>query len=390
MNFIINKFRNRDIWSNYFLYLIYFLLGMYYPLFSFMRQTFPDHMGIVVLYNHVLILLLLVKIILQKNSLVDWIFVFILLYLCRKSYQYNYDFYNIFGTMMFLCCAKNIEINKIIRLDLFLRVIRSILFLTFPFIELMVNHINYIVGSRERTFFGWTHPNMMGLDFLLLSLDIMYLRKEKKKWYDIFLYILIIVFLDKTANSRTAEVIIAGLIIIQLLSILLKESWVHNIIVLFTSGAFLLCIGIPSLGSYRYTLYPDFFLEHDNTMVSRIQLTLDFYNRNGRFALYGFPIEESDCLDMMYPYIGLHWGLAAMIIITLAISYTIYKAAQKHDTGFLILLLCFLIYGWSEVAHVYPVYSYFSLLIGYYIMNYPPIIFSTEKVINIFNKLKRV
>ena len=90
---------------------------------------------------------------------------------------------------------------------------------------------------------------------------------------------------------------------------------------------FLLCIGIPSLGSYLYTLYPDFFLEHDNTMISRIQLTLDFYNRNGRFALYGFPVEESDCLDMMYPYISLHWGIAAMIIITLATSYAIYKAA---------------------------------------------------------------
>ena len=64
-------------------------------------------------FYHILLILLLAKVLLQKNSVFDWIFLAGLFYLCYKSYQYNYDFYNIFGTMMFLCCAKNIEIKKI-------------------------------------------------------------------------------------------------------------------------------------------------------------------------------------------------------------------------------------------------------------------------------------
>ena len=317
-------------------------------------------------------ILLLVKVILQKNSVLDCFFLIVLLYLCYKSYQYNYDFYNIFGTMMFLCCAKNIEIKKIVKLDLYVRIVRSALFLTLPFMGLMINKINVWIGGRTRTFFGWTHANMMGLDFLLLAMDIMYLRKECKKWYDCILYAGFIIFLDLTANSRTAEAVIAMLIAIHLLSIVIPKNWFHKMMVLFASGAFLLCVGIPFIGSYLYIRKPELFLQHDGTMLSRIQLTTTFYLRNGGVGFYGFPIEDEDCLDMMFSYIGLHWGIAAFIIIVAAITYAIYKASSEQNTVFLVLLFSFLVYGWAEVAPIYPVYSYFSLLLGYYIMNHKP------------------
>ena len=367
MNILIEKFKQRNEISTIFLYILYFLLGMYYPLFSFMRQTVPQYWNQVTLFYHILLILLLVKVILQKNSVL-----IVLLYLCYKSYQYNYDFYNIFGTMMFLCCAKNIEIKKIVKLDLYVRIVRSALFLTLPFMGLMINKINVWIGGRTRTFFGWTHANMMGLDFLLLAMDIMYLRKECKKWYDCILYAGFIIFLDLTANSRTAEAVIAMLIAIHLLSIVIPKNWFHKMMVLFASGAFLLCVGIPFIGSYLYIHKPELFLQHDGTMLSRIQLTTTFYLRNGGVGFYGFPIEDEDCLDMMFSYIGLHWGIAAFIIIVAAITYAIYKASSEQNTVFLVLLFSFLVYGWAEVAPIYPVYSYFSLLLGYYIMNHKP------------------
>ena len=372
MNILIEKFKQRNEISTIFLYILYFLLGMYYPLFSFMRQTVPQYLNQVTLFYHILLILLLVKVILQKNSVLDCFFLIVLLYLCYKSYQYNYDFYNIFGTMMFLCCAKNIEIKKIVKLDLYVRIVRSALFLTLPFMGLMINKINVWIGGRTRTFFGWTHANMMGLDFLLLAMDIMYLRKECKKWYDCILYAGFIIFLDLTANSRTAEAVIAMLIVIHLLSIVIPKNWFHKMMVLFTSGAFLLCVCIPFIGSYLYIRKPELFLQHDGTMLSRIQLTTTFYLRNGGVGFYGFPIEDEDCLDMMFSYIGLHWGIAAFIVIVAAITYAIYKASSEQNTVFLVLLFSFLVYGWAEVAPIYPVYSYFSLLLGYYIMNHKP------------------
>lgn len=372
MNILIEKFKQRNEISTIFLYILYFLLGMYYLLFSFMRQTVPQYWNQVTLFYHILLILLLVKVIIQKNSVLDCFFLIVLLYLCYKSYQYNYDFYNIFGTMMFLCCAKNIEIKKIVKLDLYVRIVRSALFLTLPFMGLMINKINVWIGGRTRTFFGWTHANMMGLDFLLLAMDIMYLRKECKKWYDCILYAGFIIFLDLTANSKTAEAVIAMLIVIHLLSIVIPKNWFHKMMVLFTSGAFLLCVCIPFIGSYLYIRKPELFLQHDGTMLSRIQLTTTFYLRNGGVGFYGFPIEDEDCLDMMFAYIGLHWGIAAFIIIVAAITYAIYKASSEQNTVFLVLLFSFLVYGWAEVAPIYPVYSYFSLLLGYYIMNRKP------------------
>ena len=372
MNILIEKFKQRNEISTIFLYILYFLLGMYYPLFSFMRQTVPQYWNQVTLFYHILLILLLVKVILQKNSVLDCFFLIVLLYLCYKSYQYNYDFYNIFGTMMFLCCAKNIEIKKIVKLDLYVRIVRSALFLTLPFMGLMFIKLNVWICRSTRPFFFCTHANMMLLDFLLLAMHIMYLRKECKKWYDCILYAGFIIFLDLTANSRTAEAVIAMLIVIHLLSIVIPKNWFHKMMVLFTSGAFLLCVCIPFIGSYLYIRKPELFLQHDGTMLSRIQLTTTFYLRNGGVGFYGFPIEDEDCLDMMFSYIGLHWGIAAFIIIVAAITYAIYKASSEQNTVFLVLLFSFLVYGWAEVAPIYPVYSYFSLLLGYYIMNHKP------------------
>ena len=91
MNILIEKLKQRNAFSTTFLYIIYFLLGMYYPLFSFMRQTVPQYWGQVTLFYHILLILLLAKVLLQKNSVFDWIFLAGLFYLCYKSYQYNYD-----------------------------------------------------------------------------------------------------------------------------------------------------------------------------------------------------------------------------------------------------------------------------------------------------------
>ncbi len=75
---------------------------------------------------------------------------------------------------------------------------------------------------------------------------------------------------------------------------------------------------------------------------------------------------------MMFSYIGLHWGIAAFIVIVAAITYAIYKASSEQNTVFLVLLFSFLEYGWAEVAPISLVFSYFSLLLGYYIMNHKP------------------
>ena len=108
--------------------------------------------------------------------------------------------------------------------------------------------------------------------------------------------------------------------------------------ILFTSGAFALCIGIPLIGSYIYLHTPDVLSQYDSTFLSRIQLTVQVFVKYGRLAFYGFPLETDDCLDMMYSYIGLHWGIAASVIITFAILYAIYRAAKERQTDFLILL----------------------------------------------------
>ena len=79
MNILIEKFKQRNEISTIFLYILYFLLGMYYPLFSFMRQTIPQYWDQVTLFYHILLILLLAQVIIQKNFVLDWFFLFVLL-----------------------------------------------------------------------------------------------------------------------------------------------------------------------------------------------------------------------------------------------------------------------------------------------------------------------
>ena len=52
MNLLIETLQKRDKFSSALLYPVYFLLGLYYPLFSFMRKTFPAYMGQLVVFYH--------------------------------------------------------------------------------------------------------------------------------------------------------------------------------------------------------------------------------------------------------------------------------------------------------------------------------------------------
>ena len=55
MNILIENFKQRNEISTIFLYILYFLLGMYYPFFSFMRQTVPQYWNQVTLFYHILL-----------------------------------------------------------------------------------------------------------------------------------------------------------------------------------------------------------------------------------------------------------------------------------------------------------------------------------------------
>lgn len=353
-----------------FLYILYIGLSMYYPVYSIILKRMPNHIDKLILVYHILLILLLVKIVFQNNSIIDWILLAIMLYLCAKSYQYNYDFYNIFGTMMFLLCAKNIKLDKIIKLDFYIRIIRFVLYFILPYFGWMSNHIHFYVGGRERTFYGWTHPNMMGIDFLLLAMDIFYLRKESRKWYDILLYGSMIVLLDITANSRTAEGAIFLLIIMQLVFIIPYSKWHHFFISCFTVLAYLFSATLPVIGYLLYQHYPEFIYQHTGNLGARFIMTYNIYNKNMGIGFYGFPFyDDYDCLDMLFSYIGLHWGSCAFIIFNAAIIWCLYHAIKLKHTDILVLLLIFFLYSSMETAHIFPTYSYFTLIIGFYCMN---------------------
>ncbi len=56
----------------------------------------------------------------------------------------------------------------------------------------------------------------MGFSFTVMALEWMYLRHRRFRWYDYVGVLTMVLFLDRTANSRTAELLMLGILSVEL------------------------------------------------------------------------------------------------------------------------------------------------------------------------------
>lgn len=316
-------------------------------------------------YN-VLMVLLLVKILLQKNSFKEWCVIGILTVISRLSFEQSGEHYMVL-ILLGICAARNICMERLIWVDLLIRVGRIAGLMILPHISGMINHVDVMVGGRERTFFGWSHPNSMGLDFMLLILDWVLIRKKKMKWYEYLVAFGMIVFLDVTANSRTSEMIIVLLLIFAVFA-WSRNKWSTY----FVNTALWILLGcatlIPVVGVVLCRAAGSVkTFELFGTVGSRFIMTSDFIEKHG-ITLFGVPyLKSEEGLDFMFANLGLHCGILAGIMIALLIAYAIYRSQRENDQMIKIVLFVLLLFACMENAGLNLTFTYFAVILGYYI-----------------------
>lgn len=321
----------------------------------------------------VLLGLTVVKICLQNNSWKEWLIFAGIICIGFFSWYFSGERYS-FLFALIICGCKGADLEKILRVDIVIRWISVILHMILPAIGIVQNNVNVMMGGRPRTFFGWGHPNGMGISFLMICTEWICLRHKKMKWYEYAGILGLVIFLDLTANSRTSEAVIILLLLLEVICIkrfseekkeLCFWKWISSITLLVS-------VLLPIAGTATSMIlgYPS--VEKFGTIGSRFMLTAQFIRNHG-FTWFGceygavgceYIAEQNEYLDMLFANCFLKRGiLFGTLVLSLCIM-AIWIGVKRKNIKYLLLLFVMLLLGTAEQEHINLIYSVFPVLLG--------------------------
>lgn len=320
--------------------------------------------GLLYTYPYLLLLSLLgVKMFIQKNTWKEWILSAAFIVCGYLSWKACGD-RSSFLFMITICACKNVDIDKLIKSDVIVRLSSIILRISLAFIDIVPNNVNVEIGGRERTFFSWGHPNGMGMCMLLLCVEWIYVRHKKMRWYEYILIVGLVIFLDRTVNSRTSELVILVMLALEWLSTVIKKMG-SSFLKYACMGSLILCIASPVIGIGICDILGNELTRKIGTMGSRFALTSRFLHENG-ITICGHAYREDvyDYLDMLFANCllrrGVLFGLIVLILSILCVRFAVKTVNEKM----LLILTAMFLFGVAEQEHLNLIYSAFPVLLG--------------------------
>lgn len=305
------------------------------------------------------------KICIQKNTFMQWGLFILLMVVSVLCYRTTYDRVPILFALG-VCCVKDINLDKVIKVDLAARLACILAYLILPYAGLIENHVNQLQGGRYRTWFGWGNANGMGIAFLFFCMDWIYLKHLKMKWYDYLGIGCIIIFCDLTANSRTAEAILAALLIYEFAAgkWIQSEDARNKVMFALSLAALALAVALPLYSFIQYPLADmGIQLPFPETVKGRLELTKMFYDNHG-LTPFGASYVGIEYLDMLFACVWLSrgWILGGItLLLFIAANFWGYK---KKNEKYLLLMFVMALYGTMESEHFSPIHSILPMLLG--------------------------
>lgn len=217
--------------------------------------------------------------------------------------------------------------------------------------------------------FGWQVPNAMGFSFTVICMEWMYLRHRRFRWYDYAGILSIVIFVDRTANSRTAEILMLGIMAVELVCTYLeKRKQGFELYKLCTVGcgtllaADVMCFGCAM---WLYFFNQPIWNSLQTTLTVRFRLPGEYFAAHG-ISLFGSPYNPDvyDYLDILFGYLTLHLGIVIAVIVFVLFVISIIYGYRKKDEKYLLLLVFVLLRSMIESEHLNLIYSWFPVLLG--------------------------
>ena len=260
----------------------------------------------------------------------------------------------LFSAWLFVVAAQKADFEQVVRLTYRILLVCLVVIALFYLAGLIPDPYRYR-GDKLRYSFGFTHPNSFGAYVFHLAACHCYLRRDRFRWWDIVLMLVLAAFVYFVPNSQTATVGILLTLIIMLCVRYRINVPVKWIVVLTV------CLPVVSilLSSMDLQKYP-FLMAIDRLLSSRFSKGHEVWQMYGA-TLMGNKIYVSQAeraligldqylwLDNAYCYMLLRYGAVTLCLFSAGYIYTVYWHGKRRHSGLVYLLFLYAIYGVEEI-----------------------------------------
>ena len=157
----------------------------------------------------------------------------------------NNDFINLFFTFLTILCSKNIDTKKIIKFIFIFNLIMIIINFAYFFYNYFTNRssLDYILnGKMQKRYYCYIrHPNYVAAILFWTLCEFIYISK-RKKWFNIILSVIIMLFGYFVTRSRTTLFIYILLIIYLLFNKKYSKKFLANFLCFTIIGGIIMTI----------------------------------------------------------------------------------------------------------------------------------------------------
>ena len=135
--------------------------------------------------------------------------------------------------ILVICAAKNIDFDRFVETDFKMKTLLIILLVTFHYFGLTNDYIMYRANGTVRNSMGFSHPNMFGLQLLIICLEFFYIKYIKKQKFKImdFLFLAFIIFIiDYYSDSRSSVITLSIFGLLYLLKDLIIKACNNKVV----------------------------------------------------------------------------------------------------------------------------------------------------------------
>ena len=274
--------------------------------------------------------------------------IFFVLILWSLFIGYRVGDYGYFKLILMITVSKNIDFNKCIKFDVFLRLL-TIVLMCFLWRAGIAPDTTSVFGTVMRHSMGFQNPNHFGLLVFILILECLYLTRMQFHFWLYVVLIAILVFEDHIAGSKTAE--LYSIIALVLIFIYSRKKELFNIKGwrVFMQLNPIICTIITGITSKIFKNSPGGAIDRLNLLVSGRIENVAYYNKLLGPSLLGTSIASGNrTLDNLYAYLIISSGIIVFIFVLVAYSKLVKDLYIHGNIPMAIIVFLLFAYGISE------------------------------------------
>ncbi|GLC29707.1 hypothetical protein [Clostridium omnivorum] len=271
------------------------------------------------------------------------------------------------STFLLIIASRGVNFDNLVKFDLRFRSIGTILIIIFSKIGIVSNRIIFRENGAidmMRESLGFSHPNRLALEILIISLDIMYIKYKKYSFKDIVVISFLLIFNVMVTDGRSSiycQVILLIFIVFNFI-FAKKVKIINSIEMIITKNAytiFAICIGFSFYTAISYDYFSDKWAKLNTIFNARIGLAQNAIVSWGIHLLgqnisYITTVEAqinnvtNNGIDNMYVYLGVTFGGIILVIFLLFLLFDFRFVIKKGNIAATFALIIIVICGIME------------------------------------------